>query len=329
MQRDRKERQTGWRRPTLVGLVLVLAIGALTGAGIASATARTEGAVPTVVNVAVLPVEPTAQAFYAKHRGFFLQQGIDARITVLADPAQIVAAVLSGSAQFSSFSTGGLASLRARGAPVKVVAAGALYRPAAPTSALVAAKGKRIARPRDLVGKLVGIDAKGTLAHVALLKWLKNSGVAADDVRLVELPFAQMLGPLGRGSIDAAVLPEPFVTLATTRGAVRVAPILDAVCRADCLLTVFMARKDLDAGLVARFRNAIQAAAVWANQKRNQPASGKILARYAPIDAAVIAKMTRTSFSTRLRTGLAQPWVDAFAEFGMIPSTFSAVDLVK
>ena len=64
-----------------------------------------------------------------------------------------------------------------------------------------------------------------------------------------------------------------------------------------------MARKDLDAGLVARFRNAIQAAAVWANQKRNQPASGKILARYAPIDAAVIAKMTRTSFSTRLRTG--------------------------
>ena len=143
------------------------------------------------------------------------------------------------------------------------------------------------------------------------------------------MPFAQMLGPLGRGDVDAAVLPEPFVTLATQRGAVMVAPILDAVCRQDCLLTVFMARRDIDPNLAARFRNAVQAAAVWANRKANEPASGKILAQYAPIDAAVIGKMTRTSFSQRLRTGLAQAWVDAFAEFGVIPASFRAIDLAR
>ena len=44
----------------------------------------------------------------------------------------------------------------------------------------------------------------------------------------------------------------------------------------------------------ARFRNAVQAAAVWGNQKQNQAASGRILARYAPVDAkGVLAKMTR------------------------------------
>jgi len=26
---------------------------------------------------------------------------------------------------------------------------------------------------------------------------------------------------------------------------------------------------------------------------------------------------------------LAQPWIDAFAEFGVIPATFRAIDLVK
>jgi hypothetical protein len=90
-----------------------------------------------------------------------------------------------------------------------------------------------------------------------------------------------------------------------------------------------MSRKDMDANVAARFRNAIQAAAVWANKKQNKRASGAILSKYAPIDAAVIAKMTRTRFSTRLRTAQAQPWIDVFAEFGVIPASFSANDLVK
>jgi NitT/TauT family transport system substrate-binding protein len=283
----------------------------------------------TAVNVAVLPVEPTALAFYAKHRGFFRQHGIDATITVLSDPAQVVAAVLSGDAQFSSFSTGGLALLRSRSAPVRLVAAGALYRPKAPTTALVAAPGKKISRARDLVGKLIAIDATNTIAHIGLLRWLKQNGLSASDVRFSEIPFAQMLGPLSRGTVDAAVLPEPFVTLATQRRASRIAHIFNAVCSDDCLLTIWMARRDVNPDLAARFRNAIQAAAVWANQKRNQRASGAILARYVPIDTALIRKTTRTSFSQRLRPKLAQPWIDVFAEFGVIPASFSAIDLVK
>lgn len=312
-------------RPTLC-LILITLVPAGVGA---SATPAEHGADLISVNVAVLPIEPTAQAFYAKHRGFFVKQGIDAKITVLSDPAQIVAAVLSGDAQFSSFSTGGLATLKSRGAPVRLIAAGATYRPKAPATALVAARGSKITRAQDLIGKLVAIDAPNTLAHIGLLKWLKRNGVSADDVRFSQIPFAQMLGPLGRGTVAAAVLPEPFVTLATQRGATRVAPILNAVCSQECLLTIFMARRDVNPDLAARFRNAIQAAAVWANQEQNQAASGAILARYAPIDAAVIRKMTRTSFSARLRPALAQPWIDVFAEFGVIPTSFSAIDLVK
>ncbi len=314
------------RLRTVLCLTLVVAVP--TGIGVAAGSAAS-GAVPTIVNIAVLPIEPTAQPMYAKERGFFLKQGIDARITVLSDPAQIVAALLSGQVQFTSFSTGGLATLKSRGAPVRLVAAGALYRPKAPATALMAARGRKVSGARDLVGKLVAIDAENTLAHIGLLKWLKGSGVSKDDVRFVKIPFAQMIGPLGRGTVHAAVLPEPFVTLARQRGATRVAPILDAVCSQDCLLTVFIARRDIDRDLAARFRNAIQAAAVWANQEKNQAASGAILARYAAIDPAVLRRSTRTAFSARLRPALAQPWIDVFAEFGVIPASFSAQDLVK
>lgn len=283
----------------------------------------------TTVEVAILPLEPTALAIYAKHRGFFQKQGIDAKINVLADPAQVVAAVLSGDVQFSSLSIGGLATLKSRGAPVRLVAAGALYRPKSPTSALVAMPQKRITRARDLVGKLIAIDAENTIAHIGLLKWLKVNGVSRDDVRFTTIPFAQILAPLTRGTVDAAFLPEPFLTLATQRGARRVALAFDTVCSQQCLLTIWMARKDVDAGLVARYRNAIQAAAVWADQRRNDRASAAILARYASIEPALIRKITRTTFATRLRLALAQPWIDVYAEFGVIPAAFPATDLVK
>ena len=148
-----------------------------------------------------------------------------------------------------------------------MVAAGALYRPSAPNSALVAAPGKTMRQARDLIGKRVAVDAQNTIAHIALLKWLKAGGVAANQVSVVELPFAQMLAPLGRGRIDAAWLPEPFLTMALGRGATRVANAMDAVCAQERLLTMWLARSDLYVDLAARFRNAIQAAAVWANQE--------------------------------------------------------------
>ena len=101
------------------------------------------------------------------------------------------------------------------------------------------------------------------------------------------------------------------------------------MCSKICLITFWMARADVDANLAARFRNAIQNAAVWANQDKNDAASAKILAKYVTIDAKVLAKMKRSSFATRLRPSLAQPWLDAFAEFGVIPAGFKAIDLVK
>jgi NitT/TauT family transport system substrate-binding protein len=266
---------------------------------------------------------------YAKHRGFFRKQGIDAEIRVVADGTQTVAAVLSGEAQYAGIPSAGLAVLKSKDAPVRAVAGGAMYEPKVATTGLVAAPGNRIRTARDLVGKRVGLDFLNSIAHIGLLRWLQRGGVSRDDVDIFTSPFPQLIGPLLRGQIDAAWLPEPFATVALQRGARLIALPFDAVCSEDCLLTVWMARKDVDPNLNARFRNAVQAAAVWANQKRNQAARGRILARYAPIERAVLAKMVWFSYATRLRPRMAQPWLDLYAEYDLIPDGFSANDLVK
>ena len=318
----------GLRRELCGAVACVLALLVLATGGAASA-APGDGQQLRKVTIAIIGVDATAQVMYAKHRGFFRRHGIDAEIKVVADGTLTVPAVLSGEAQFAGVPTPVLAGLRNNNAPVRAVAGGAMYVPKQPTTVLVGAPGKRFTRARDLRGKRIGVDFLNSIAHVGTLRWLSRGGVSKNDVNFTAASFPQLIGPLLRGQLDAALLPEPFVTQALQRGTRRIALPFDAVCPRDCLLTSWMARKDVDPNLVARFRNAVQAAAVWANQKRNRPASGRILARYAPIPPAVLKKMTRTTYATRLRPCLAQPWIDLWIEYDFLPEGVSACDLVK
>lgn len=305
-----------------------MALVAVSAAAGGATTTATAASLETVT-IATPPFEPAALAFYADARGFFRKHGIEAKIVVLADPGATTAAILSGDAQFGPGDIGGLLLAKSRDVPVTLVAGGAHYVRGTPTAALVSAPGKRLTSARALVGKRIGLDRTGSIAHVALLKWLKRGGVRANEIELSFYAFPEMIGPLRRGTIDAAVLPEPFLTLAKQRGASLIAPIFQSVCATDCLLTSWIARANVDRTLAARFRNAIQEAAVWANRRENDVASGAILARYTKLAPAVIRSMTRSRFATRLRLPLAQPWIDVYKEFELIPQTFSSLDLLK
>jgi ABC-type nitrate/sulfonate/bicarbonate transport system substrate-binding protein len=85
----------------------------------------------------------------------------------------------------------------------------------------------------------------------------------------------------------------------------------------------------VDRNLAARFRNAIQEAALWANRKENAAASGAILARHANIAPRLLRAMARSRYATRLRLRRIEPWIDAYKEFGLIPEAFTVGDLVK
>jgi NitT/TauT family transport system substrate-binding protein len=323
--RDSRRRVSRGRRTAIAALGAAVALIAASAA--AGQTRATAGSLETVTVVAP-PFEPAALAFYADARGFFRKQGIDVVVKVVDQPT-IAPAIASGSATFGPSDIGGFLNGKARGAPLKLVAGGGFYTPQAPTAALVAAPGKRFASARDLVGKRIGVDRVGSIAQVALLKWLKRGGVRAEDVQLSYYLFPDMIGLLAQGTIDAAVLPEPWLTQAKLRGATLAARIFQSVCSNDCLWTVWYARSDVDPTLAARFRNAIQEAAVWANRKENAAAINAILARQTQLEPTVLRTMTHSRFATRLRLLRAQAWIDVYKEFELIPQTFTAADLVK
>jgi NitT/TauT family transport system substrate-binding protein len=305
----------------IAGLCSVALFAPLAGAGSAAEL--------TPVKVAILPLEPTAQAMYAKQRAMFRKQGLDVELKIFADPSQVAAALLSGQVQFSGTHVGAAAKYKSDGAPVKVVAAGAIHNPKKPTSALVSARGKTFTHARDLVGKTIAIDFPFTIADLGVKEWLRKNGVDPKDVKFANIPFPLMPGALAQGTVDAAFLPEPYLTQVLKQGSRRIANAFQAVCTKACQLTFWISRADVDENVRARFRNAIQNAAVWANQAKNDAISGKILAKYTGLDVKLIEKIKRTTFGTRLRVSMAREWLPVFARYGVIPSSFKPADLVK
>ena len=283
----------------------------------------------TKVTIAMLPLEPTAQAMYAKHRAMFRKQGIDADLKFLSEGTQTIPALLSGDADFVNIGLPSLAALKSKGGPVKVVAAAVLYNPKKADAVIVAAPGRRLVRARDLVGKTLSVGGPNSPGQLGALAWLEKNGIDADDVKIQYVPFPQVVGALAGGQLDAAVVAEPYLTLALEQGAKQFAKHLDAVCSKTCQIGFWLTRDGVDQNLVARFRNAVQNAAVWANQDKNDQISGRILAKYAPIDSKIIAKMRRATFGTRLRVSLYKPWWPVLVKYGVIPASFKPGDLLK
>ena len=192
-----------------------------------------------------------------------------------------------------------------------------MYNPRKPDAVIVAAPGRTLVRPRDLIGKTLSVGSANSPVHMGAREWLEKNGVDEDDVDIVYIPFPQVVGALAGARLDAAVVAEPFLTQALEQGAKQFATHLDAVCSKTCQLGLWLARANVNPNLAARFRNAVQNAAVWANQDRNDRISGRILAKYAPIDAKDIAGDYETVWA-RLRE-----------KRGLIPPSSKPGDLLK
>ena len=155
-----------------VAVALVLSVAA---GGPATADARSL----ETITIATPPFEPTALAFYADARGFFRKHGIEAKIVVLPDPGAVAAAPRGRRREVRGRATSvGSCSGESHGLPVKARGCGG--NPTEQTAPYgrtrLCTRGNGFVRARKLVGKAHAVlwSRTGSIAHVALLKWLKR-----------------------------------------------------------------------------------------------------------------------------------------------------------
>ncbi len=111
--------------------------------------------------------------------------------------------------------------------PVFAQAAGANlnyigYEPPAPTAeAIVVPKGSPIKSVADLKGKNVALN-KGSNVHYLLVKALEKAGLKYSDIKVSYLKPADARAAFERGSVDAWVIWEPFLSAAEVQIGARV-----------------------------------------------------------------------------------------------------------
>ena len=96
-------------------------------------------------------------------------------------------------------------ALRAQGVPVKIVYLGHRYG-----SAVVVRSDGNIHRVSDLRGKVIAIPSRFSDERLIVFKALKDNGMSAKDVHMVEMAPPDVPGALAAGAVDAFSMGEPF-----------------------------------------------------------------------------------------------------------------------
>ncbi|WP_095987023.1 ABC transporter substrate-binding protein [Cystobacter fuscus] len=108
-------------------------------------------------------------------------------------------------------------ALRSQGVPIKIVFLGHRYG-----SAAVVKQGGPVKTVADLKGKTMAVPSRFSDERLLLLRALEQHGVRAADVRIVEMPPADVAAALASNAIDGFVMGEPFPSQAEMGGYGRV-----------------------------------------------------------------------------------------------------------
>ena len=176
------------------------------------------GTAPSVekpdLNVAVVPALDSAGFFVALYQGLFTKAGLHVTFT----PATSSDTVISGQVHGQYDITGGnyvsyIQAEAAGQANLDIFAEGSVMEPG--SQGIYVMPGSSIKSLADLAGKTIAINAPKNILYLLTASVLAENGVAPGSVKFVtSIPFPAMPAALKAGRIDAAVLPEPFASIA-------------------------------------------------------------------------------------------------------------------
>ena len=297
------------------GALLLIAGGAL--AATRPAAAQTA---PVTVRMGSMSIDAMGEAYYGNDSGTFSNNGIAAQITTLTSGAAIMAAVIGGDLDVGMANTVNVAAAIARNIPVVMIAPAAIYSKRDASPNLMIAKDSPIKTAKDLTGATFGVSALGDFTQLTLLAWLDVNGIPRNGVKFVELKFPEMGPALQRGTVQAAMIPDPAKTDAINAGQIR--PFADtfiSVAPEFATIVWFTTKAWLEKNpdTAKKLVNGIYATAKWANAHFSE--SGDMLAKVAKMDPAVVKSTQRMYFATANDKKYIEGTLTLASRYGMLP----------
>jgi NitT/TauT family transport system substrate-binding protein len=139
----------------------------------------------------------------------FTKQGITLDISYATSGAAIVPGVIGGSYDVGYGSVVSVVQAVQQGLPIKIIANGDIS-----VGDVIVKADSGITDAKGLEGKSVATNALKSTVDLETSVSVDERGGDASKLKFIEIPFPAQLAALDSGSIDAAVLPEPFLSQA-------------------------------------------------------------------------------------------------------------------
>jgi NitT/TauT family transport system substrate-binding protein len=280
-----------------------------------------------VIRAGTIPADVSAVITYANDLGYFKDAGLDVEISLMQSGPVIAPAVIGGTLDVGAANIASIAAARERGLLLKFFAPASIATPTTLTDPVMVKKDSPIKSAADLNGKTVAIVAMKTMQDAAFRLWVDKHGGDAKSVKLIEVPFPEMVGALDTGRVDAAIPSEPF----TSQGlaANRLLGSVYASMPSTILVFGFFATDtwlNAHADEAIKFAAAIRKAAVWANAHPKESAA--MLTKFTKLDPAVAATMGRAVYATSLDPAEIQPVLDNAVRYSMLDKPLDANEII-
>ena len=165
------------------------------------------------ISVAALPIVETSALWGAIKAGIFEEHGLDVEVVPAQGGAQAIPALLNGDIQFAIGQPFGpfRANQQDLGIVVLTNYANSLEE-GRDVNAVVASAASGITNIAGLAGKRVSVNSLGAAGDVTIKAAVEAAGGDPASIEFVEVAFPDAAAQLDAGNIDAAWVPEPFVS---------------------------------------------------------------------------------------------------------------------
>ncbi|MER6002535.1 ABC transporter substrate-binding protein [Nonomuraea angiospora] len=291
-----------------------------------SSTSAAGGLEKTQLLVGVVPVPSSAPLFIAEKRGFFKEEGLTVKTEIIQAPQAVMPKILNGS--MDAFLTSYVSLMAINDSGAAKLKLFQHSQEAAPNIAgVVVAKGSPVKTPADLKGKTIAVNVLKALGQTLTNAHLQEAGLKPEDVKYVQVPFADQISALGSGKVDAAWLVEPFLTAAKKSGATQIIDTTDGVT-AGVPIDGWGVTEDWLAKnpkTAAAFHRALAKAQQIAGSDRK--AIDEVVPTYTQIPADAAEAMTLGKFSMEADKAGVQKLADLLHGYGYLKSKVDVAQL--
>ncbi|UUT36365.1 ABC transporter substrate-binding protein [Microbacterium elymi] len=189
-------------------------------------------------------------------------------------------------------------------------------------------QGQRGEDPEDLATATVAVNALKGVAEVQVRASLEKQGIDDSKMKLTEIPFPEMPVALSEGRVDAALVPEPFVTAVLQAGGhvVDTPYVVMGKHFPNGAWETSQQVIDRDPETVAAFTRAIIKSVEYARD--NPDAVRKIIPEYTSVKPEMAAAIRLPIFSPDLPIDQMQELIGYTKSYGVLEKDLNAADLI-